>query len=112
MKGSLMLLMVVVLAILAQAARPQLSDEVISVRARPDGTYEIVCRDRSFELASELDLKLDNLCPKLVDLTETGIKNLQHRSDGRFDVVCDNSSAHIASRHEVLAGQLCKTQLR
>ncbi|MCB0377729.1 MAG: hypothetical protein KDD33_04490 [Bdellovibrionales bacterium] len=72
-----------------------------------DGSYQVNCKDGSIESASDLDIKLDNICPKLTSVPAYDILSVQKREDGMFDVVCKDLSKHIASQEDLMAGKVC-----
>lgn len=107
MRTALFIMTAIILGLLVQAARPVLSDRVVSVQHRDDKNFDVVCKNRKSEVVSDLDLKLDNVCPRKVDLSRFAVTAIDYRADGDFNVICQNHELKVASRKQILTGTLC-----
>lgn len=72
------------------------------------GEYQVYCKDGSEEIVTSLDIKLDNVCPKLTSISDYEILSVHKNTDGTFDVVCKNLSKHTASKEELMEGTVCE----
>lgn len=84
--------------------------KVASMQKRQDGRYNVICKTGNFEVVTDLDITLNNVCPHLTSTESLEIIAMQMRDDGKFDVMCSDYSRYVASREEILMGQVCRTK--
>lgn len=82
-------------------------DDIASVQRNPDGTYAVICRDLSEERVTDMDLKVNNVCPHSTQIDSLLILSVQKREDGNFDVVCRDLTRKVAARDEIMNGKVC-----
>jgi len=92
---------------LAQASILDIGD-IAALQANGDGSYDAVCKDGTRETVTDLDIKLNNVCPNLTETASLGVLSLQMREDGLFNVVCTDLTLKTGSREEILAGEVCE----
>ncbi|HAG90587.1 MAG TPA: hypothetical protein DCL41_01875, partial [Bdellovibrionales bacterium] len=80
--------------------------DTASVHLDPDGGYIAYCKNGDIEHISDMDLKLDNMCPRLEKIDSLGILSIQMREDGNFDVLCQDLSKATVTREEILSGKV------
>ncbi len=81
--------------------------DVAVMNGRDDGKYDVYCTNGNREVVTDLDLRLNNVCPNLKSSKPTGILSLQKRADGQFDVVCRDFKKIVATEAQVMEGNLC-----
>lgn len=81
--------------------------DIGSMTRDQDGNFEVTCADGSTEYVSELDIKLNNVCPKIETANRSRIKSATKRADGLFDVTCVDGAVLIADATQIIAGGLC-----
>jgi hypothetical protein len=81
--------------------------EVAVMHARDDGKYDIFCTNGTREMVTDLDLRLNNVCPNLKSSKPTNILSLQKRADGDFDVVCRSLKKLVATEAQIIEGSVC-----
>lgn len=86
--------------------------DVAVMNGRDDGKYDVFCKNGNRELVTDLDLRLNNVCPNLRESKRTNILSLQRREDGMFDVVCRDLKKYIAAEAEIMMGTVCDTKPR
>lgn len=86
---------------------PATITDVAVMHGRDDGRYDVFCVNGNREVVTDLDIRLNNVCPNLKESKPTGILSLQKRSDGDYDVVCRNLRKLVATEEEILEGTVC-----
>lgn len=91
----------------AEEFLPVTVNEIAVMNGRDDGKYDIFCTNGNREIVTDLDIRLNNVCPNLKSSKPTNILSLQKRSDGKFDIVCRDLRKLIATETELLKGDVC-----
>jgi hypothetical protein len=81
--------------------------DVAVMSGRDDGKYDVFCKNGNRELITDLDLRLNNVCPNLRESKRTNILSLQRREDGKFDVVCRDLRKLVSEESEIKMGTAC-----
>ena len=87
--------------------KPMTLDNIASIQKNEDMTYSVICQNDSRETVTNVDLKLDNVCPKLIETGDLGILSIQKNADGSFQVVCTDKTVKTADKEEILEGNVC-----
>jgi hypothetical protein len=74
--------------------------DVASMQVRPDGNYDVICRNGTFEVATETDIRANAVCLD-EPLPESGILSVQVREDGMFDVLCKDLTREVATTEQI-----------
>ncbi|PWU18029.1 MAG: hypothetical protein C5B49_07790 [Bdellovibrio sp.] len=81
--------------------------DVAVAQQSSDGTYDVVCTDGHREKVTDVDLRLNNVCPNNSNSVVSGVLSLQKRSDGQFDVVCRDLTKLVATTDQILQNKVC-----
>lgn len=82
-------------------------NDAVAINARQDGKYDVYCSSGKTEVATAVDLALDNVCPQIKSVPNFGIVSIQRRDDGKFDVVCQDLSKKIVTKEDIVGGTAC-----
>ncbi len=91
----------------AAPSLPPTVDEIATFQQRDDGKYDVVCKSGEREVATDLDLQLNNVCPHKSTGKPSNILSVQKRDDGQFDVVCTDQSKKVATAQQIIDGSVC-----
>lgn len=91
----------------AATIQPMSVSDIGVMQLNEDGTYSVVCLNGNRETVTDLDIRLNNVCPNRTESEPTAILSLQKREDGNFDVVCRDFTKKVATAEEILAGGVC-----
>lgn len=72
------------------------------------GKYLVLCENNEQELVTQLDLDLNNVCPRIKEAKPSNIKFAFNLGGEVFQVVCIDDTSKLASIEQIKNKEVCK----
>lgn len=82
-------------------------EEILTMQNWSSSGYHAICADGSKELLNNIDIKLNNACPKGDTNAANNILVMHQLVSGKFDVTCVDMSRFEVSLEEIINSRVC-----
>lgn len=81
--------------------------KIQKISARVDGNYNISCENALQEVATDLDIRLNNVCPVVSSVPSLNFQSVEGIGEGTFAVVCTDGSHKVVTKEQMTSGEVC-----